>query len=135
LHFGNYLSKPAEVHTRYQIGKVIYPVDARNCEKCHATAASAFSTANQGNVMGVQRGVRDANATVLAAWANGPFQAGKGGTAAEVEAGTADFEITSGSNVSKPSRIACNGCHDTDAAIAHTTLMTVDPTPANPFSG
>lgn len=135
LHFGNYLLKPAEVHSAYQIGKVIYPVDARNCEKCHATATSAFSTANQYNVMGVQRGVRDANATVLATWANGPFQAGKGGTAAEVEAGTADFEITSGSNVSNPTRIACNGCHDSDAAIAHTTLMTIDPTPANPFSG
>jgi len=135
LHFGNYLEKPREVHSGYQVDKVIFPVDVRNCEKCHATANSKFPSGAQYNVMGTQKGVRDANATVLASWANGPFQAGKGGTAAEVEAGTADFEITSGSNVTKPGRIACNGCHDTDAAIAHTTLMTLDPTPENPWSG
>lgn len=135
LHFGNYLDKPKEVHSGYQVDKVIYPVDVRNCEKCHATADSKFSSGNQYNVMGTQKGVRDANATVLASWANGPFQAGKGGTAAEVEAGTADFEITSGSNVTNPGRIACNGCHDTDSAIAHTALMTYDPTPENPYSG
>ena len=135
LHFGNYLDKPQEVHSGYQVDKVIYPVDVRNCEKCHATADSKFSSGNQYNVMGTQKGVRDANATVLASWANGPFQAGKAGTAAQVEAGTADFEITSGSNVTNPGRIACNGCHDTDAAIAHTALQTYDPTPDSPYSG
>lgn len=135
LHFGNYLEKPREVHSGYQVDKVIFPVDVRNCEKCHATANSKFPSGAQYNVMGTQKGVRDANATNLAPWANGPFEAGKGGTAAQVAAGTADFEITSGSNVTKPGRIACNGCHDTDAAIAHTTLMTLDPTPENPWSG
>lgn len=135
LHFGNYLEKPREVHSGYQVDKVIFPVDVRNCEKCHATANSKFPSGAQYNVMGTQKGVRDANATNLAPWANGPFQAGKSGTAAQVAAGTADFEITSGSNVTKPGRIACNGCHDTDAAIAHTTLMTLDPTPENPWSG
>lgn len=35
----------------------------------------------------------------------------------------------------EPSRLACNACHDSDAAIAHTTLMTQDPTPVEPFSG
>ncbi|MCK9531194.1 MAG: hypothetical protein M0R77_11650 [Gammaproteobacteria bacterium] len=135
LHFGNYLDKPDEVHNGYQVEKVIYPVDVRNCEKCHATGDSKFSSGNQYNVMGNQKGVRDANATVLASWANGPFQAGKAGTAAQVEAGTADFEITSGSNVTNPGRIACNGCHDSDAAIAHTALQTYDPTPENPYSG
>jgi hypothetical protein len=32
-------------------------------------------------------------------------------------------------------RLACNGCHDSDAAIGHTSLMTFDPTPADPWSG
>jgi hypothetical protein len=34
-----------------------------------------------------------------------------------------------------PSRMACLSCHDSDAAQAHGTLMTVDPTPAEPWSG
>jgi hypothetical protein len=34
-----------------------------------------------------------------------------------------------------PSRLACNACHDSDEAIAHTTLMTLDPTPADPWNG
>ncbi len=32
-------------------------------------------------------------------------------------------------------RIACGGCHDSDAATAHLRAMTFDPTPADPFSG
>jgi hypothetical protein len=34
-----------------------------------------------------------------------------------------------------PSRVACLSCHDSDSAQAHGTLMTIDPTPASPFSG
>jgi hypothetical protein len=42
---------------------------------------------------------------------------------------------TSGSWTRKPARLPCSGCHDSDAANAHMTLMTYDPTPADPFSG
>lgn len=42
---------------------------------------------------------------------------------------------TSGSWKTKPSRLPCGGCHDSEAATAHMTIMTVDPTPVNPFSG
>jgi hypothetical protein len=35
----------------------------------------------------------------------------------------------------KPGRLACNGCHDSDAAIAHSTLQTYDPTPLDAWSG
>ena len=42
---------------------------------------------------------------------------------------------TSGSWATKPARIPCMGCHDSDAASAHMTLMTYDPTPSNPWSG
>ncbi len=34
-----------------------------------------------------------------------------------------------------PSRLACLSCHDSDAAQAHGTLNTLDPTPAEPWSG
>jgi len=34
-----------------------------------------------------------------------------------------------------PNRIACMGCHDSDAATAHMDLQTHDPTPLAPFSG
>lgn len=34
-----------------------------------------------------------------------------------------------------PSRLACLACHDTDEVITHAALMTVDPTPADPWSG
>ena len=44
-------------------------------------------------------------------------------------------EDTSGTWMTEPSRLACSACHDTDAAIGHTTLMTSDPTPADPWSG
>ena len=33
-----------------------------------------------------------------------------------------------------PGRVACLGCHDSDAAIGHGQLMTVDPTAADPYS-
>ena len=42
---------------------------------------------------------------------------------------------SSGSWKTKPARLPCGGCHDDDSATAHMTIMTVDPTPANPFSG
>jgi len=42
---------------------------------------------------------------------------------------------TSGSWATKPARIPCMGCHDSDYASAHMTLMTYDPTPSNPWSG
>lgn len=35
----------------------------------------------------------------------------------------------------KPSRVACLACHDSDTAIAHGTMMTLDFTPQEPFSG
>jgi len=35
----------------------------------------------------------------------------------------------------KPSRVACLACHDSDAAISHATLQTVDLTPAEPYRG
>jgi predicted CXXCH cytochrome family protein len=42
---------------------------------------------------------------------------------------------TSGSWKTKPGRLACMGCHDTDAATIHMTLPTDDPTPTAPWSG
>ncbi len=42
---------------------------------------------------------------------------------------------TSGTWQSKPSRTACLGCHDADAATAHIKSQVYDPTPANPWSG
>ena len=42
---------------------------------------------------------------------------------------------TSGSWATKPARTPCMGCHDSDYASAHMTLMTYDPTPAAPWSG
>lgn len=42
---------------------------------------------------------------------------------------------TSGTWSTKPARLPCGGCHDADAATAHMSLMTYDPTPADPFSG
>jgi hypothetical protein len=35
----------------------------------------------------------------------------------------------------KPSRLVCLACHDSDSTIAHGTLMTIDPTPEDPYSG
>jgi hypothetical protein len=35
----------------------------------------------------------------------------------------------------KPSRLACLACHDSDGTIAHGTLMTIDPTPEDPYGG
>jgi hypothetical protein len=42
---------------------------------------------------------------------------------------------TSGTWKSNPNRLACMGCHDSDAASAHMKLQTYDPTPLAPFSG
>ena len=42
---------------------------------------------------------------------------------------------TSGSWASKPGRLECLGCHDSDAAKAHVKLQTWDPTPADAWSG
>ena len=42
---------------------------------------------------------------------------------------------SSGSWKTKPARLPCGGCHDSNEATAHMSVMTVDPTPANPFSG
>jgi OmcA/MtrC family decaheme c-type cytochrome len=42
---------------------------------------------------------------------------------------------TSGSWATQPNRLACNGCHDADAALAHFRLTTYDPTPLDPYSG
>jgi len=42
---------------------------------------------------------------------------------------------TTGTWATKAARLPCSGCHDSDAASAHISLMTVDPTPADAFSG
>jgi hypothetical protein len=42
---------------------------------------------------------------------------------------------TSGTWATKPARLPCSGCHDSDAATAHIKLMTYDPTPADAWSG
>ncbi len=42
---------------------------------------------------------------------------------------------TTGTWSTKASRLPCSGCHDSDAATAHIKLMTVDPTPNDPWSG
>ena len=42
---------------------------------------------------------------------------------------------TSGTWQTRPSRIPCAGCHDSDAATGHMRIMTYDPTPADPWSG
>jgi OmcA/MtrC family decaheme c-type cytochrome len=44
-------------------------------------------------------------------------------------------DTTSGSWITNPNRLACSGCHDSDAASAHMKLNTFDPTPLAPFSG
>ncbi len=48
---------------------------------------------------------------------------------------TAVTKATSGSWATKPARLPCSGCHDTDAAAAHMKVMTYDPTPTYPWSG
>lgn len=42
---------------------------------------------------------------------------------------------SSGTWTSRPNRLACGGCHDSEAAKAHIKLQTYDPTPATPWSG
>jgi hypothetical protein len=68
------LNYPFEVYNNENV-TIGFPMDVRNCEKCH-------------------------NST------------------------------TSGTWKSKPSRVACLACHDSDAAYAHAALQTLDPTPA-----
>ncbi len=80
VHFGRYLDKPGEVHQQHDYSKVIFPLDVRNCTKCHSSE-------------------------------------------------------TSGTWKTAPSRVACLSCHDSDAAIGHAALNTVDGTPAEPYSG
>jgi len=42
---------------------------------------------------------------------------------------------TSGTWATSPNRLACSGCHDSDAAMAHMRLQTWDPTPDAQFNG
>ncbi len=42
---------------------------------------------------------------------------------------------TSGTWATRPSRLPCMGCHDSDAAMGHIRQQTFDPTPADPWSG
>lgn len=42
---------------------------------------------------------------------------------------------TSGTWAKNPQRLACSGCHDSLASQAHIKLQTLDPTPADPYSG
>jgi Outer membrane cytochrome MtrC/MtrF-like, domains II/IV/OmcA-like N-terminal domain/Collagen triple helix repeat (20 copies) len=42
---------------------------------------------------------------------------------------------TSGTWKTKPARLPCGGCHDSDAAQSHFKIMTYDPTPSLPWSG
>ena len=42
---------------------------------------------------------------------------------------------TSGTWKTKPNRLACMGCHDSDAASSHILNQTYDPTPSVPWSG
>jgi len=42
---------------------------------------------------------------------------------------------TSGTWKTEPNRLACAGCHDSDAARAHMRVQTWDPTPANQWNG
>jgi hypothetical protein len=42
---------------------------------------------------------------------------------------------TSGTWATEPNRLACSGCHDSDAASAHFNLMTWDPTPGDSWNG
>lgn len=82
VHFGNYLDKPEEIHgeqdAEEHFGHIIFPMDVRNCTKCHSESTT---------------------------WTQ------------------------------KPSRLACLACHDSDDVIAHASLMTLDPTPLDPYGG
>lgn len=40
---------------------------------------------------------------------------------------------TTGTWKTEPSRLACTACHDSASAVAHTDLMTNDPTPSDPY--
>jgi predicted CXXCH cytochrome family protein len=42
---------------------------------------------------------------------------------------------TSGTWKTNPNRLACMGCHDSDAATAHINAQTYDPTPFAPWNG
>jgi hypothetical protein len=51
------------------------------------------------------------------------------------ECETCHTATTSGTWATRPGRLACSGCHDSDAAAGHLRLQTYDPTPAAPWSG
>jgi OmcA/MtrC family decaheme c-type cytochrome len=44
-------------------------------------------------------------------------------------------DTSSGSWATKPARLPCRGCHDSEEATSHMSLQTWDPTPENPWSG
>jgi decaheme cytochrome c component MtrC/MtrF-like protein len=44
-------------------------------------------------------------------------------------------DATSGTWKTNPNRLACMGCHDSDAATAHMKIQVYDPTPSAPWSG
>lgn len=35
VHYGHYVDKPEEIHSRHDYSHVIFPQDVRNCTKCH----------------------------------------------------------------------------------------------------
>ena len=48
---------------------------------------------------------------------------------------TCHTDSTSGTWATRPARLPCSGCHDSDAATGHMRIMTFDPTPTDPWSG
>jgi hypothetical protein len=47
VHYGNYLHKPEEVHSRHDYSHVIFPQDVRNCNKCHSETESWNESASR----------------------------------------------------------------------------------------
>ncbi len=48
---------------------------------------------------------------------------------------TCHTDTTSGTWATRPARLPCSGCHDSDAATGHMRIQTYDPTPTAPWSG